>query len=365
MRRILVGLLVSLVLALGWVGYKVFAPLSGLPDRPAALDRPGVVVRSVDVERRSVVTGLGLGSVTDLHPRGFADSGCPLIVGKKAALWTEAEGCAPRRVDFPRKASHVDAVQWAGDEGPEFLSRGQWCCQPFLLDGSGQVLWSFDREDRDGVNDTAIIRGPSGERDLVLTFNGGGGVLRIGADGREVWNEEDGNVWHVATVDVDGDGLEDIVHSNAAGLLVVREPDGAVRSRARPEGYFSKFEMLRFGDAPVALHNNDGRVLLVGMDGSTVRAFDAPLAFWLGAPRGTFVEVGEERWLVTLVSGRHFDRSSLIVHDASGRVVYAEVLEGTCEAVTAAGPSTIWFGCGDRVVELSLGVAPTVAARVD
>jgi len=365
MRKILLGLLVVVVVFSAWVSFKSVAPLWSVPDRPTSLDRVGVVVRSIEVKRRSVLTGLGLGSVTDLHPRGFGGDGCPLIVGENAALWTESEGCVQRRVDFPSRATHVDAVQWAGDAGPEFLSRGQWCCEPFLLDGSGQVLWSFERGDREAVNDTVIIRGASSERDLVLTFNGGGGVLRIAADGREHWHQEDGNVWHAATLDVDGDGLEEIVHSNACGSLVVREADGAVRSSARPEGYFSKFELLRFGGAPVALHVDDGRILLVGMDGSTQRAFDAPLAFSLGEPRGTFVEVGKQRWLVTLISGSHFDRSALSVHDATGRLVYAEVLQGGCDAISEAGPSTVWFGCPDRVVELSLGTAPIAAVRAN
>ena len=326
--------------------------LPELPERPAHLDVLRVTENRLELGHRTILQEPGLGPVTDLHPHGFGGDPCPLVVGKGGAAWLEGDACSRRKIEFPKGGTHVDAVQWIEGGPPEFLSRGNWCCEPFLMDAAGEILWRFESQEHPGVNDTALLRGRDGEISLVLGFNGGGGVIGIGHDGEQIWHREDGNVWHLATLDADGDGRDEIVHSNAAGQLVLRGEHGELVSLGCPAGYFSNFDSLRWNGDPAILHVEDGRLLLLDLDGDTLHELENPSVFRLATPRGAVVKTEQGRWLVSLASGGRgrWDRSVLSVHDEAGQLQFAEILEGSCDAVAAAGPASFWIGCEGAVL---------------
>ena len=351
-RTALIAVAIAGLFALAVVAVARLGLLPDLPKRPANLEVGGVLVDTLGLEGRAVFADPGLGRITDLHPHGFDGSGCGLVVGQRGAAWVGGDGCVPRRISFEADGTHVDAVDWDGDDAPEFLSRGEWCCLPFLLDDSGRLIWQFERGERDAVNDTAVLRDANGQTDLVVTFNGGSGLLRVSADGSERWQREDGNVWQVATIDADGDGRAEIAHSNAAGALVLRDADGEILSETRPEGYFSDFSTVAGMTPPAVSHVEDGRILIIGLDGRTRRTYEKGWAFDQAEPRIMVLHPeGPEHgpWLVALLSSRLFDRSVLAVHDASGHPAYVAVLEEPCQAIAPLGARSFWVGCGSHV----------------
>ena len=362
-KRKLMAVVAGLVLAAGLVGVIVATRNRlPMPERPAALDQVGVNIDTLALERRELLSVGSQGPVTDLHPDGFGDDGCPLVVGEHGATWPGVRGCSPRSVGFAGKTSNVDAVDWDGDGAPEFLSRGSWCCKPRLYDADGAVLWSHGGGNN-AANDTALLPLEGGRHELVIGFNGGGGVERHAGDGSRLWQQEDGNVWQVATVDTDGDGSHEIVHSNACGCLVVRDGEGNVLHEGDPEGYLSNFDVLTWQDEPAILHSEDGRVLLLDASNAGTRGrFEADIAFRLSDPYGAVLRRGDEEWLVTLLGGGFFDRSALTVHTSAGELVYSEVLEGGCEALAGAGDAGFWLACGSEVVAYEL---PSTVAQVD
>jgi hypothetical protein len=66
---------------------------------------------------------------------------------------------------------------------------------------------------------------------VVVGFNGAGGLHLLNADGKELWKQDDGNVWHVEIAAVDEKSSKMIVHSNARGQLTLRDASGKIMAR--------------------------------------------------------------------------------------------------------------------------------------
>ena len=65
--------------------------------------------------------------------------------------------------------------------------------------------------------------------------------------------KKESNVWHVETLDTNGDARE-ILHSNARGQLLVRGGSGDVIARYLPNFYVSHFVLTRWGEESRASH---------------------------------------------------------------------------------------------------------------
>ena len=68
------------------------------------------------------------------------------------------------------------------------------------------------------------------------------------------WKKEESNVWHVETLDTNGDGREEILQSDAKGELLVRNGNGDVIARYLPNFYVSHFALTRWGEEERASH---------------------------------------------------------------------------------------------------------------
>lgn len=91
---------------------------------------------------------------------------------------------------------------------------------------NGDLLWVHDAAD--GLDDVAVVDFDGNGRDeVVVGFNGSGGVLALDVAGKELWRfKEIGNVWHVAAGDVTGDLRPEVVTSSAEGDVYVLDHAG-------------------------------------------------------------------------------------------------------------------------------------------
>jgi len=321
-----------------------------LPGRPAALEHAGVRVGDRWLAIDVLYDDARLGSITQIVKRA---NGELAIVGAKAAIFLPGAGgtAAARAVRFAEPAGHPELVEWP-DGQPRFVDRGGGGWQTgALIDVDGRRLWQPER--RDGMDDLAAgdVDG-DGLPEFVVGYNGGQGVHLLDATGKARWAETDSNVWHVDIVDTDGDGKAEIIHSNAAGQLTVRDARGKVLRRAglSVSGYLSDFSLVRWPPPEAGvLHSGDGATEILGFDGKVRASLVTPDSPSLGEASGVAARFGADDYLVLALSARSWDRTQLFVFDKGGALRYREVVVGNCRAVAAPEPDAFLFGCGTRV----------------
>ena len=128
-----------------------------------------------------------------------------------------------------------------GDYG--FLTRDQsWACDAILFDKNGKELWSYPGGLLHGVDDSlAGQMEKDGKAKVVVGFDGGGGIVLLDGNGTQFWKKPQANVWHVETLDTNGNGRREILRSNARGQLLVLNANGEILGR-----YLSSYQIRIF-----------------------------------------------------------------------------------------------------------------------
>jgi hypothetical protein len=319
--------------------------------RPRELEDAGVRMGEGRFEKSVWLDEPSLGeitSLTDSGPRGI------LAAGTTAAAYVK-DGALSDRVVWSEPMTHVEPIDVEADGRLEFLDRGGHGWQgAALLDGGGRPR--FRPAGGQGVDDMAAGHlDADGRLDFVVGYNGGSGVARHDASGRELWRQEDGNVWHVEIVDTDADGMGEIVHSNARGQLTVRDASGRVLRRVDPPGsYFSSFSLVKWPRSapPRPLHAADGTLWITNYTGGTAVQLAAPSADTLGDARAVAVRFGKDDHLGALVAFSNWERSVFYVFDAAGTLAYREVMPDECRALAGQPAETgddLLVACGTRI----------------
>lgn len=320
---------------------------TSLPQRPASLEQSGVRLGDGWLHRTVLHEDARLGSVTQIRRRPA--SGELAVVGTRSALFLPATRGTPRVVEFQRPSGEVELVDWPHG-GPRYLDRGGGGWQRgALIAEDGGTLWQPDSGM--GMNDMAAGDLDGDELpEFVVGYNGGGGVHLLDATGKPRWRRSDDNVWHVEIVDTDGDGRPEIVHSNAGGLLTVRDASGEVLKRANADSYFSQFSVVQWPSGRTGLlHAGDDATSIVDFDGRLRSRFETPDTSFLADARGVAVRLDGTDHLVLAVSQSNWDRTQLFVFDHGGIARYREILAGTCGSLAALDVRSFLFGCHDRV----------------
>lgn len=316
-------------------------------DRPSGLEQVGVRAGAEWLIRETTYQDTRLESITQIVNR---TNGELAILGTGGAVFLPAEGGVSRFVPFREPAGRAELLEWK-DEPPRYLDRGGGGWQTgALLAEDGRRLWQPNP--LNGMDDLAAgdLDG-DGVPEFVVGYNGDGGLHRLDATGRPVWQAEDGNVWHVEIVDTDGDGKAEIVHSNAGGELTVREPDGRVRWRTKPTGYLSAFSIVQWPPGQTGiLHAGDGVTEIIDFHGRTRVSLATPDSSFLVDAYGASVRFGAEDFLVLALSGANWERTQLLVFDRVGTLRYREVVAGDCVAVAGPEPDSFLFGWGASVI---------------
>ena len=362
-KAVLIGLPIIIAILLI---YSIGFYRSGYTPKPIpeSIKEPRVVLNKIGLIKTQALQLAGIGKITDIVKlQESSPEGARLaIAGIGGAALTDDNLSIKKQVKYDGKFDPVSVVRLnnAGDLG--YISRGAWASLPYLMDGSGKQLWKYN-DGGSGVDDMAAgdLNG-DGTPEFAVGFNGGGGGHLLNADGKKVWAQSDANVWHLEIVDVDGDGHPKIVHSNAAGAITIRDADGRILSKHKPETYFAHFSIINlpdFKNLPYLLLNNDEKIWILNFKGETIKKL--PSIFSCdGDVKGNVVKLDNDNSYIAVIADIHkWDRSVLYLYNSSDQLIYQEILPEACFSIYALPSSegsyqSLLVGCKDTVWQYKL-----------
>lgn len=354
MKRLLIALGVLFMLALVAAGYVAYRVLHSFPSMPRGMSTARVVTGDGLFTKTRFYVAPELGLVTDIHQQ--PDGGF-VLVGELGAAYLNGEGRLDHEIHYPRCTSTVVSVNVGSGA---FLCRGSWNHGTTLIDAEGAPLWSYNGESA-GVDDAAAGELGDGKK-IVVGLNGGGGVHLFSADGKELWKQEDGNVWHVEIVQSENAPGNIILHSNAKGQLTARDANGAVLARYTPEVYLAQFSLVSWIDDTTVnklIAVNENSLYVVTTQGKTVARLSVPINSGIADPMGTRVDFSAGApYFVALLSHNLWSRSLLYVWDSQKQLVYQEILDRNCGSLLPVSrddhASNLLLGCDGVIWQYSL-----------
>lgn len=316
--------------------YWDFEPLK----MPPELAEAKIIIGEEKIKRQIVFKDDRLGVISDLVYKEL-DSKPGLELGVAAsngAVFLEKDYKVKNVILFSSKADHVDFIDIESDGICEYISRGSWCSDASLIGHTGNTKWTYGGSS--GVDDMAVGDiDNDGIVDFVVGFNGGGGVHRVRIDGQKLWRRKDGNVWHVEVVDTNGDNISEIVHSNAAGQMIVRNSEGEILTKKQLNPYFSDFSICRWpgnNSKEYALLAENDTIWLFDFNGNTVLQYYAPYCGNHGDARGVTVKDAKGTHnLVVVVNYHNWERSILYWFDSIGSLIYQEIIPEQSAAIAS------------------------------
>lgn len=351
-RKIAIGcfsLILVFLAVCGGIGYyfnKKFTSYdSNRLNKPEQLNVTGVWTGAGFFVKSVYLDDPGLGEVTDLKTGSFVEGqeNVLAVVSTRGAVFLDQNGERLRECTFKDKVDNMRLVTQGGESNYLFVNQGSWRLFASLIDADGSTRWEYGG--RPGVNCMAAgDLDRDGKLDFAVGFNGGGGIHRVDDNGRKVWEQPGGNIWHVEIADTTGDGAMNIVHSDAGGRIYVRDAEGTVLSSHRPAPYFSDFSIVRWPDAASPNHcllAEDDLMWIFDFDGSVKATFPAPYSGTVGHAFGTPFRFAEGDYLAVIVKIRRWETSILYVYDPAQELVYQEVLPEECGSIlTVRDPAT-------------------------
>lgn len=361
------GLFLSILVGVGLFAYIHYVePLLNFESLkiPPELADANVIVGTNKVIKQLVFKDDRLGIISDilfteLNSKNVVDLG---VAGSRGAAFLDNAFNVKNVILFSSEADHVDFIDMESDGICEYISRGSWCTEASLIDHSGKTIWTYGGIS--GVDDmSAADIDNDGAIDFVVGFNGGGGVHRVAADGVKLWRKKDGNVWHVELVDTNNDHILEIVHSNAAGQMVIRGPNGDIIAKKCLNQYFSDFSICTWPTRKrkkYALLSEENTIWLFDFEGNPVKQYSAPYCGDLGEARGVSVvdEKGHDNFIV-VVNHHNWERSILYWYDHQGSLIYQEILAEQSAAIASielvkTGKESLLIGGNGKVWKYEL-----------
>lgn len=359
------GIFLLLIAVCGFFAYRYFIlPLcSSRLEMPEELAEPGIILSSNFISKELFFQDSRLSVISDIV-YGELDSSPGFEIGiasSKGAVFLDFDSKIKLVTLFNSPADHVDFFDVDSDGVYEFINRGSWCVDASLIDHQGNVVWTYGGTP--GVDDmSAGDMDLDGVADFVVGFNGGGGVHLVDINGKKTWKQSDGNVWHVEFVDIDGDGKLEIIHSNAAGQLTVRDRQGNVINRTKPAPYFSDFSICRWptqDDREYALLAEDDTIWLFDFNGKSIKQYSAPKCGSLGGARGIAFTIGKlSGYFAVIVNFSNWKKAILYIYTPQGQLEYQEILPEASAAIAtvkldSSGKDVLLIGGNGRVWKYS------------
>jgi hypothetical protein len=378
LRKILIGSAILVLLVIGsgaYLFYKILPSIREVERNAEAklkILQPRVIVSADSFKRLTFYNSDGIGNISQIQVGwpGDREGSDIAVVGNHGADFIESSGQTIKRIRFSsEQLCEVALARIDPAGGYGYLTREQsWACPVTLFNQEGKVVWTSGGRWQ-GVDDSTAgnINGDQ-TLSVVVGLNGGGGIVLLDASGREVWAKKEANVWHVETLDTNGDGREEIIHSDAGGQLLVRDGKGTKIAQYLPEFYVAHFALTRWGEEAKPTHilvpvseKRDGccKPFLIVLDsaGKKVAELESPMGDLFDRYNATPVRFkdGSEYFAVL---GNYFalGRSILLVYDDRGGIAYQEILGESClglAALAERGSDRLLVGCNAKVWEYS------------
>lgn len=330
----------------GWRAFRASLP----PKMPENFKNARVVVGDSFLSKKNLHEGLGIDVITDIQLNGALLT----AAGRSGAAVVSKNGELLKEIHFDKCDSDV-TVTASG-----FLCRGSWSTDVRMVDSDGKALWSYSGG-TNGIDDAA--EGTlGGQPRIAVGLNGGGGVRLLGVDGKELWKQDDGNVWHVEIVSESPSSQSVILHSNARGEITQRDQWGKVLARYRPEVYLAHFSRTAWGEDPSRnkLIASDGdSTYVLTTTGKTLAKLPASDAVAVQAQAsGTPVQLEKGKvYYASLLRYELWDRSVLYVYSPANKLVYEEINDQDCGALYALprehGAEDLILGCDGHLRKYS------------
>jgi hypothetical protein len=290
------------------------------------------------------------------------------------------ESFGPLKTKMPKwMVGDVSVKDLDGDGVCEYLARGGMDGAALFGHG-GALLWSYGAfEDGKGSIDDLAAGDLDGDGSPELV-SGWGKLEAFDRGGQKIWERPwKPAIYALEVADADGDGRAEIIVAH--GRMGVLDSNGEQVRDVELPFYLSRFSVLRGprgGESLVAV--KDGSVWTFDSKGVRVRKLPAPLAEIKVAPhkagfgeegggfdftvdsvdaydaKGAWVKLDPARpeMLAVITYYVALDRSVLYVYDASGTLLYEEVMPEQCLAVAAlpapeGRPQEFLVGCDSTV----------------
>jgi len=313
---------------------------------PDAIAKAGIRLGEGSLIKSVFIEDKGFGAVSDivfseLDPLPGEEIG---IASPNGVVFTDRAGAIKAKVKLGIIGRRVNFVDVESDGVTEYMVRGEWAGNPGLYSHNGKLLWRYGGM-MPGVDDMA-----AGDVDgdhileFAVGFNGGGGVHLVDKNGKTIWQFEDANVWHVEMLDTNRDGKDEIVHSNASGVMSIRDGEGAPITSKNPGPYFSEFSVVEWPGEPVkkyAILADDNTIWLIGFDGSVAKKINIPDSGPCNQAMGVAAKLQADKpeYLAVLVGFECLDRSILYVFNPEDNLIYEEVFEAPGGAIAKIASS--------------------------
>ena len=334
------------------------------PQTQKRAERLKVSAKPLVVEKKLFFQKASLGTVTSILP-------ARLQLDSQSAFWIAAEWGAASVTDsgklrssvrFERMGGKVAPVDMDGDGNFEFISRGGGQEEIRLFDREGRQLWKYGLGMDPAAGDASCgdLNG-DGQLECVVGMKGAGGIRLLDKNGRERWRKPDLSVWHVEVLDWDGDGKNEILHTNAAGQLRVRNANGEIVRELPGNNFITLFNLCRWPETDsgwfILSNNNRTGIQLIDFKDNVVAAIPTTAKGYEAVGTPVRLEAEGKPYFAMLVCNCTPRRDSrLYLYDPDGDIIYEEKLLPSQAALLAVpdeitpGLETLLVGEGEGKV---------------
>ena len=350
---------------------------------PAELRESRVILGANLLRKEIFYQGSGIGEISQILTGWPADreNADLMVAGNKGVKFLDLRGQAVKGIRFSAPFfSAIQVVQLDKGGNFGFLTRDEsWSGPVLLFDDRGHEIWSYGSRVFSGADDSVAgdIDG-DGRPEFAVAVQVK--IHLINRDGREIWSSHDLNIWHLEVLPAYGGEQGKILHSNAGGELIVQDPQGHETARYLPGHYVGHFAITRWSAETRPTHilapdeitsTTDPRhreFFVLDSRGNMVSHFESSIGALLSELEGTsvfFFPDGSYYALLQFYGPAR--RSILSVFDEKSRLVYQEVLDENCGAVTSApgeSSESLLVGCEDKIFDYSLSKGTKDPSRI-